>query len=431
MPDPEVIDDPIGTDAPEPTTVAKELGGVINEEGKFETDFGSVIDDIHQKIPAKEIVEEPEKAAVETEKKAEITSDKPVDTVAVTRDADLDELGAKLDLKTKPKTKEIIDGFKGKVTQERNQREQIAKERDDLKKQLEERSKSPVPKEVTDELEQLRQTVQELDAARDPALQAKYDKKVAANEDAVVKILKDHGFGNDANGKEIPGAVEALRKQGLTRKNLEEKISALAKAGEHESAEELRDLLRENSRLGKEKLDEIEKFKATAGDRKKTAEGEMTRQVEAANKRMTEEFQSHVAKFDFLKEPAPAKPEDPPAVKQEKEKAILAFNDRVNRFAESIKKETGTATDAQISARIGILYREQVVPQLQAELAALKKANEELTTQVKGLRGAGNLGGKGNAGLLAPAPKAKGDADPRETYEDAVDAMARQQGLIK
>ena len=461
------LEEPTATPA---DTAAKELGGTIDESNVFRPDFDSVIDDTFKKMSdngnqrAAEIARDGEAGKVTGPTQAQgdapqtgptgATSAQTGPTGAQTgptgaveatgptgatapvddRDKDLAELADKLgDLSKRPKTREIIDGYKGKVTQERNRAEAATKERDALKAEIDALKKLPVPKEVDEELKALRATVQELDASRDPAIKAKFDSKIEANENRIISLLKENGYGLDANGKEIVGAVDALKKSGLSRRTLQATIEKLEKSGDGgaiEAAEELKDILRENSGLSKAKEAEIANFRAGAEERTKTEKAEIEKQVKEANEKANKVIADITSKYDFLKVPPEPKPEDSVAVRAEKERARVAHNERVNRWSEAIKKETGSPSDAQISARAGLLLRECVVPQLQSQLDAARKELATAQEQIKAMKGAGNLSGKINSSTAnRPVPKEEGDAS--EGYDGAVDAAARKLGLIK
>lgn len=432
---------------PQHAATPEELGGHIEEDGSFEPDFGDAIDALAKKAgtprgedgkfvkaedkkeePAAEpAVEPPATAKVEDAVKTDAAPAAPAPDASKDRDADLKELESKLDPHASPKTKNHFQAQAQKIIEARNAADTAAAEAKKAREELEAARKAGVPKEVDEELKQLRDTVRQIDAARDPALVKKYDSRIKSNEERAIAILQEHAFGKDKDGKEIPGVVDALKKAGVTRKNLDDKITALEKAGEHESAEELKDLLRENSRLAKDKEREIGEIKGAYEQRQQQAQAEEAKTIEAANKRMTEEFQSHAKKFDFLAPPPAVAPEDAPAIRKEKEKRISAFNDSVVRLTEAIKKETATPIDAQISARVGILYRDHVVPHYQSQLAASQKEVETLKAQMKAMKGAGSLGDKTGAGKPAAAPKP--EADVNASFDDVIDSMAKAAGV--
>ncbi len=465
------------TTQPDPAAdAAKELGGKMDESNVFRPDFDSVIDDTFQKMAAKgheraaEIVKGGEAGAVTGPAGATGAADAgqsgataatgPAEgqtgptgaqtgptgaqsgpTGAATgatgpddRDKDLTETAAKLgDLEKRPKTKAIITEFQEKIVTERNLRGVIEKECTALRAEIEALKKLPVPKEVDEELKALRATVQELDASRDPAIKAKFDTKIEANENRILSLLKEHGYGLDKDGKEVAGAVDALKKSGLSRRTLQATIEKLEKSGDGgaiEAAEELKDILRENSGLSKQKDAEIANYRAGAEERTKTEKAEIDRQVKEANEKAGKVISELAAKYDFLKTPADPKPEDSVAVRAEKERARVAHNERVNRWNEAIRKETSSPTDANITARAGLLLRECVVPQLQSQLEAARKDLATAQEQIKAMKGAGNLSQKINSpSANRPAPKEEGDAS--EGYDNAVDAAARKLGLIK
>lgn len=471
MPDPELEDAPI-EQQPAPDAAAAELGGFTNSEGKFEANFDQAIDGAFKSMAEKgnvraaELVAESQTGPKGASGPAQAATGAQTGPTAVTgpaesqtgptaaqtgatgaasgptgaavaddRDKDINDLASQLgDLEKRPKTKQIIEGYKGKVTQERNQREAAQRELAELKTQIEGLKKLPVPKEVDEELKALRDTVRELDASRDPAIKAKFDTKISANEDRIIGLLKENGFGLDANGKEIAGAIDGLKKSGLSRRTLQATIEKLEKSGDGgaiEAAEELKDILRANSQLAKEKEGEIAGYRAGAEERAKTEKVELERQVQAANKRAQETISEHVAKWDFLKVPPEPKPEDTPAVRAEKERARVAHNERVNKYNEAIRKETSSPTDTNITARVGLMYRDIIAPQLKSNLDAAHAEIATLKEQMKAMRGAGDLSRKiSGGGAAKPTPREE-ISNPDSHYDDVVDAAARKMGILK
>lgn len=433
-----------------PASTPEELGGHTNEGGAFESDFGEIIDKLAP-APARDesgkfvaTKAEPEKAggeaaAEEPEKKPEAAkaieeaiapaAEKKVESPATTdRDSDLKELESKLDPHASPKTRNHFKAQQQAVIEARNRADAAAAEAQRVKDELAAAKAAGVPKEIDDELKQLRETVRELDAARDPALQAKYDKRITSNNDAIISVLTKNGFGKDREGKDLPGVVDALKKSGLTRATLQDKIDALEKAGEHEAADEVKELLRENNRLGREKESEVANYRTTYEQRAQQHEAENVKRVELANKRMVAEFKSHADKFDYLQPPPPVKPEDVPAIRKEKEKAIAGFNDRINRISEAIKKETATPEDAGISARVGILYRDHVLPHVQSQLEEARKEVESLKAKMKAMQGAGSIGEKVGTGKIAPPPK-QDDDTTGSSFDELIDRAAKSAGV--
>lgn len=439
------LETPVIEPAPSADTAA-DLGGFTNSEGKFEANFDDVIDKAFaglpkpDKQPAADVVKpegatgptgptevaKPEGASGPTGALAQ-TGPTGAAPAADDRDKDLEELAGKLgDMSKRPKTKEIIEGYKGKVTQERNQREAAVKEAATLRQQIEELKKLPVPKEVSEELQALRDTVRELDASRDPSIKQKFDTKISANESTIAGVLKEHGM--DVKD------VEALQKSGFSRRTLHETITKLEKSGDGaavEAAEQLKDILRENGQLSKAKEAEVAAFKAGAGERTKAAQVETDRQVQAANDRMKASIAEHTAKWPFLAVPPEAKPEDSAAVRAEKERARVQQNDRVNRYNEAIKKETGTPMDAQISARVGILYRDIIAPQLQEQVVAKDKELTQLREQVKAMKGSAGLAKVVTGGGTVKRTEPQEDTADVGDWDSFVDSAARKMGVIK
>jgi hypothetical protein len=129
-------------------------------------------------------------------------------------------------------------------------------------------------------------------------------------------------------------------------------------------------------------------------------------------------------KWDFLKKPADVADSDVPAIRKQKEEAISKYNDLSLKFAETIKKETTNPLDAQIAARVGILYRDYVAPQLQTKLAEAQKEIEGLRSQVGKMKQSGSAAK--SMGTNAPRANAKAPISMNEGFDDIVDSLAAQ-----
>ena len=77
-------------------------------------------------------------------------------------------------------------------------------------------------------------------------------------------------------------------------------------------------------------------------------------------------------------------------MRKQKEQAIREYNESGLKFAETIKKETGSPLDTQITARVGILYRDHIAPKLANQLQASQKEIETLRSQLANMRKAGS-----------------------------------------
>ena len=329
---------------------------------------------------------------------------------------------------TSPKTKDLFNQVKKVAATERAEREKIAKELAELKKQSEQSKAEAgkLPKEVEEEINQLRDRVRQFDANSDPAIVSKYDKRIESNNEGIIKTLTDAGLPKEH--------AEALKKNGITLSSLKQYLDTLetgrgADGKQYEpdpdTAEKIRESLRENMRLSKDKDREISEWRANYDQRVKQNEETQRKSVEEATNRLNTEFNSHLSKWDFLKKPADILDTDVPAIRKEKEAAIKNFNDQSLAFADAIKKETSDPLNAQIAARVGIMYRDLVAPQLKNQLTAANKEIETLRGQIASMKKAGS------ASKTVGASKPSGSAPKKEYtggegFDDIIDSVASQ-----
>ena len=341
-------------------------------------------------------------------------------TTAEDRDADLKP---NLNPNTHPKTKEVIESFKTKAVEARNERDRLAKELEEFKAKG---GAGTVPENVTKELEDLRTRVRELDITRDPSLKAKYDDKIAANTEAVLKVLKDNGLGEDSEGKEIPGFFDKLKAGGLNLKNLLPYIKKLEEAGEIDTAEELKDMLRSNQRLEKAKGEEIADWTKNYEQRQQAAQAETEKQVKEYQARIMKdtdaEILSALEAFPQLKRPPQVMPNDSPAVKKEKERVQAEYNAEYKAYQDAVTeaaKEHGTTFKA---AAVGLLYKNHITPRLQKSLA---EANERVKTLEAELGKIKKAGSFKPSSTPTPAPtKKKAAAESEGGFDSGLDSIA-------
>jgi hypothetical protein len=423
-----------------------------DEGGELISDFGDAIDKAAKKAGAfgdKTETEKPageagakdgekpaetdeEKAAREAEEKKKAdeaaAAPKPEDAKAK-RDADLAAAAAKLDPHSSTKTKQLFNEQSKRISEARDRVDALEVEKKAIQAELDERKKAPLPKEVETELTQLRDLVRELDVTRDPQLVEKYDSRISENTETVIAALKEAGLSDAAAAK--------LQKAGLTLGNLKSYLEMIetgkAPGGEEfaadpDTAEKIREAVRENARLTKDKELEVSKLKTGYEDRKKAEKATQDQIVADANKRWETDFKGHIARWDFLKQPPAPDANDAPAVRKQKEAAITKFNESVNQFAAAIKKETSTPTEAVLSARIGILYRDQVVPRLAEQRDAAQARIKTLEAEIARLKGAGTL-----TKTVSSTPRQIPKAEPvaGESFDDIIDANARAAGVLK
>jgi hypothetical protein len=432
MPDPNPVAEEVGKLPeeidPNQAATPEELGVTGSAEGHdISVDFGSALDEMAGKVPPKEEEEksetkeeahekpeekpESEKTATsesaEGDKKEEPKPEEKKDgALQSERDADLKKIESGLDPHTKPTTRKIIDSFKSATAKARDRAEAAEKARVELEAKtadLEKRvSSQKLPDEVEKELSTLRDLVRQNSIERDPSIVAKYDTKIQANNTLVLETLKKAGLPDDQ--------VNALKKSGVTLNNIKGYIDQLESGKgadgkqyerDPETAEALREALRENGRLSKGREQEISEWKTNWDSRQKAQQAEQEKFAASANERQTKTFGEHVAKFDFLKPPPEPLDSDPPAVKKEKEKARTAFNDVVNKFGATCKQETADPITTAITAKVGLMYRDLVVPELMKRLSDRDARIKELEAKDGAHKKAGSI-----SKTVAPTPGA-------------------------
>lgn len=368
-----------------------------------------------EEAPKAEVKDEAKEKQTETTQKAPET------------DAEIEAIEKKMGPHSAPKTKQLFNEVKAIASRERAEREKAQSELNQLREQLknQQQTSNKLPKEVEEEIAALRDKVRQFDANADPAIVAKYDKNINANNDGIIKTLTDAGLPAEH--------AERLKKNGVTLANLKPYLDTLESGkgadgkqyeADPDTAEKIREMLRENIRLSKDKDREINDWRTSYDSRMKQAEEDNKRQVEEATVRLNSEFDSHIKKWDFLQKPADVADADAPAIRKQKEAAINTYNEKSLKYAEAVKKETATPMDAQIAARIGILYRDHVAPTLMSKLDAASKQIKDLETQIQNMKKAGSA--SKTIGANKVAPTAKKEAVGNEGFDDIIDDIARQ-----
>lgn len=335
------------------------------------------------------------------------------------RDADLKP---NLNPNTHPKTKEVIESFKTKAVEARNERDRLAKELEEIKAKG---AAGTVPENVTKELEELRNRVRELDITRDPSLKAKYDDKIAANVESVLKTLKENGLGEDAEGNEIPGFFDKLKAGGVNLKTILPYIKKLEEAGEIDTAEDLKDMLRSNQRLEKAKGEEIKDWTKNYAQRQQAVQAEQEKQVKEYQARIMKETDAEILStleaFPQLKRPPQVMPNDSPAVKKEKERVQAEYSEEYKRYQDAVTeaaKEHGTTFKA---AAVGLLYKNHITPRLQKSLAEANERVKALEAELGKIKKAGSFK---PSSTPTPAPTKKKEAPSGGGFDDGIESIA-------
>jgi hypothetical protein len=333
------------------------------------------------------------------------------------RDADLDKLDSDVGEHVKPTTRKIIDSFKTNARKARDEAETARAETTALRAQLEEAKKGGVPKEIEGELTALRDRVREVDALQDPAIIEKYQ---------ILDTLAKAGMKQPE--------IDVLKKRGLTVGTIKQyidfidagrgpdtigpdgkKVAAIQHTPDPDTAESLREALRDNARLAKARDAEIDTWRAGHATRSQQQSEQIKQRAEATNRRAQDEVGKYVAEYDFLQKPSEPLANDPPAVKKVKQDAITAHNAAINLYAEAVKRDTGTVGDAYVHARVGVLLRDVVVPNLKKQRDALSKKLAEAEGELAKIKKAGSM-----SRTVSPAPRApkEGEGNEPEVNQD-------------
>jgi hypothetical protein len=352
----------------------------------------------------------------------------------------------------RPKTKQLAEFLKGEAKTARAAQRALAKEKAILEARLAEAEKArpataEVPKEITEELAQLRSRVQELDATQDPALVAKFDKPVERNRLAIIDTLKQYGLGKTEDGQDDPQAVTDLQAAGLSFKTLKPFLDKMDAEGEVDAAEAIRDALRENIRLSRDKVAEIQAIKGNASQRIQARTEEQQAQIEGQTKRITEYAKVALAadldaiKKDFPEMDPPPKPlpTDSVEVANAKKAAIAAYDREQAAIGETVKgfstggrqgEDLVKAHGRQVAMAVqAAILSKRVVPRLQAtiksQLAELTSLREQVN---KGRKAAGITRAHSVAVGSGTAKEGEFTTKAEESTADALARFARGQG---
>ena len=342
-------------------------------------------------------------------------------------DPELDAIEKKMGPHSAPKTKQLFNEVKAIAAREKAEREKIQKELETLRSQATQQQAqgSKLPKEIEDEISALRDRVRQFDATADPAIISKYDNPINSNNDSILKTLVENGLPQEH--------ADALKKKGVTLATLKPYLNTLETGvgadgkqyqADPDTAEKIRETLRENIRLAKDKEREITDWRNGYEARIKSQEEQQKQQLEQATTRLNTEFETHLKKWNFLQKPADVIDTDVPAIRKQKEAAIKEYNEKSLAYAEAVKKETASPLDAQVAARIGILYRDHVAPQLASKLEAANKEIAELQKQIDSMKKAGSA--SRTVGTVKPSNAPKKDVDMSKGFDEIIDEVARE-----
>lgn len=402
---------PAGTDAPapEPEVVeAEETDPKVEPEAPAEGETETEEDpDAPAEVDPK-VTEKPKETEPKVEPKVEPTAAKPTET---DRDHDFN---IQLNPNVAPRTKQVIEDFKKKGIEARNERDAIKKQLEETQAKLKEGGMDELTKK---ELEELRREVRSVAIEKDPGLRMRYDDRIKANEGRVLKAFED-------KFEATPELIAGIKAKGVTLNTMAKYVKQLEESGDVEAADEMREMLRENSKLTREKQAEIANIQKDYEGYQAKAKAEDERQFNEATERfrgaLVEDLNGIGQKYpEFRRPPLPAEG-DSETVKKAKLDAVGAYD---KDFATVVEKIKACGSDPVLQFRTaaqGIVYRDHVIPSLTAKIA-------DLTAQLEATKGTlGKIKKAGSMVKTVSTPKpadARPNRDESNGAEDGVDAI--------
>lgn len=339
-------------------------------------------------------------------------AEKPVEKPAGTdRDQDFN---IQLNPNVAPRTKQVIEEFKKKGIEARNERDAIRKELEEARAKLKEGGMDELTKK---ELEELRREVRSSNIEKDPGLRMRYDDRIKANEGRILKSFEDRF-------EVTPELLASIQKKGVNLNTMAKYVKQLEESGDVEAADEMREMLRENAKLTRGKAEEIAAIQKDYEGYQARTKAEDERQFNEATERfrgaLVEDLQGIGAKFpEFKRPPLPAEG-DTEAVKKAKMDAVTKYD---AEFATVVQKIKACGEDQVLQFRTaaqGIVYRDHIIPSLNAKIADLTAQLESAKVSLGKIKKAGSM----TKIVSTPKPaEARANRDESTGQEDGVDAI--------
>lgn len=441
-------------DTPEPVPDATAKPDAEDDEPM---DINEAMNRTQKRVKEQEEAKKVEEAKAK-EEEAAAKAEKPTEEAPKPeRDSDLNKIS--LNSSAHETTRKNFNAVKKLAAAARDERDQAAAKAQAAEQriaeyekkvaELEQATKSgKAPKELEEKLKQYEERIRELDISKDPQLEAKYDKRIESNNKSILDVLRAQGFGQKAgpDGKMVEDAkaIADLQKSGLTLSTLKPLLNKLDEAGLADEAEAIRESIRENIRLAREKGAEIETWKGSY-DQRKQAQQEQSRQQQEQSTRAVATARDAVLKRDmetlekdlpFLKEPPQPLPTDNASVQKAKQAARDAWNaaqakvkeELASMKTEGLAPEKFAETAGRISANAvqAAILKTHAIPALMSQLKAAQARIKELEGQTSRQRAAGELS-RVHAGSGPSNPDA-GKQEAR-TLEEAADNIAKEMNL--
>lgn len=438
-PEPPKPDKPEPTPDPEPDETPEPEQPEATKPAKPEEEDDDAPRDLSEALSRQEAAgrEKEKTTKAEKERTAADAQEKPAEPAANTRDADLDKI--QLAPQAHERTRKVLNDVKAHARTARDRADKAEKEATELRQRvadLELKTKSvEPPKELQEKLKQYEERIRELDITKDPQIVEKFDAKITKNNDAIVGILKQFqydkrqikGEGDKVTIVDDPQAIPELLRQGLTMRTLKPLADKLEEGGFIDEAEAIRDAVRDNARLGKEKQAEIDSWKSgyetrkTQREEQSKAASEQRQQAIAKHRDsvLNADVEALAKNMPFLNPPPAPAPNDPPAIAKAKQEAQAAFSAAQAAVkADLALLDVGSAPpekQAEVAGRVSAyaiqaaLLKRHAIPNLMKSNAALTARVKELEGEMERIRGAGKLsrvhGGAPSTGVDRSRPE--------------------------
>lgn len=373
------------------------------------------------------------------------TTTKKDDTAIDERDKDIPVRDN--DPHMRPKLKKDWAELRQKAVEARNQAATIAREKSELEKkykELEEKAKQvSIPKDIEEKLKTYEERLRELDITKDPEIQNKYDSRISSNENAIVETLKQFGLGL-VGDKFDQSEVDRFKKAGITLKNVNPLLKQLEENGEPDVAESIREMIRENIRLGKDKESEIASWKNNYESKVAQRNQAQTQQQQHFSeiiknnhtKFINDKIDAISKVFPGVKRPPEPLPNDTPAIRQAKEAALAEYQaaekmveETAKQFsAQGLSPEKAAEAHARLSssAIMSIILENHVLPKMQRDLQMYQNRSKELESELAKFRKAGSVS-KSHAVSIQQG-KGSEKPLPADTH-DALKEFAKELGI--
>lgn len=397
-----------------------------------------------------------ERERLEAEAKAKKDAEEAARAAADKKDDDLEAAEKELDPHTGKKTRQVVTRFKDEAIAARRERDAVKVQFEEANRRAQEAetklTTQKAPKELEDRLAALQERVRELDITQDPAIQERFDKRVTANNESILGIMKANGLGEKRDAKGVktgdsPEEIEAVRKGGFTLGALDKYIKALEKGGNPDDAEAIREIVRENLRIARDKEAEVSKWKGdyegrvAARTRESQERASQSDKIteQTRNTNVNADLAALTKDFPYLKEPEGPKAGDTAEVTKAKNALVAEYKASYAMVQEAVKAMNPVGAKPEdvpsiigkihSNAIIGVIMKTALIPKVLKDMAAANARIKELETELGRRKAAGVVARTHSAAVSAPATGAKAPYSPDVSTRDALADFAKKQGF--